>query len=292
MQGLLITGTDTGVGKTFAACRIVRAARAQGVRVGAYKPVCSGSEVESDGRPRWPDIDALAAALAANVPSEQICPQRFAAPLAPPAAAALEQRQVDEAQLFGGVDAWRDAVDLLIIEGVGGLLCPLSENLTVADFARSVGAPLVVVAALRLGIINHTLLTLEVARKRGLHVAGVLLNETGPDDGSHASSIAEITARGGTTVLGVLPFEPSERASSRASAVDVVPSPRPSPPNDAGASGEVDCGGEGEECFAARSAPTGEPMPAAADEASGRLRRPGLLSRIDWLGLSAEIPHF
>jgi dethiobiotin synthetase len=278
MHGLLITGTDTGVGKTFAACGIVRALREQGLRVGAYKPACSGGETRADGTLSWPDVDLLASALAADARSKQICPQRFAAPLAPPAAAALEQRRVDERLLTAGVEAWRGAADLLIIEGVGGLLCPLSEHLTVADFAERIGVPLVIVAALRLGVINHTLLTLEVARARGLPVAGVLLNQVGPDDGSNASSIAEITVRGGAKVLGVLPFDHTREPHSTSVA---APSPRRSPPQCPGEGGGVNGGGEGEASAAGLS--SGDP--------AARLRPRGILSRIDWLGLSAEIPH-
>jgi dethiobiotin synthetase len=238
MQGLFITGTDTGVGKTFVTCGIIRALRERGVRVGAYKPVCSGGEAVADGGFCWPDVEALSDALGPAVPSERICPQRFLAPLAPPAAAECEHRQVDDALLLSGIDAWRLDADLLIIEGVGGLLCPLTDSMTVADFAARLGVPLVVVAALRLGVINHTLLTLEVARSRGLTVAGVLLNETGPDDGSNSSSILEISERAGTAVLGVVPFEAKGRA-----------------------------------------------------DATGRLRRPDILSRIDWSGLGTEFLH-
>jgi len=211
MHGLFITGTDTGVGKTHIACQIVAASARAGIRVGAYKPACSGGEVDAAGRLDWPDVAALAAALPIEVPRGQICPQCFQVPLAPPSAAAAEERSVDAALLEQGVDRWRDDVDLLVVEGIGGLLCPLTETETVADLAGRLGYPLVIVAALRLGVINHTLLTIEVARQRGLPIAGVLLNETGPDDGSNASSIAEITARADVPVLGVVPFDEQGR---------------------------------------------------------------------------------
>jgi dethiobiotin synthetase len=207
MHGLFITGTDTGVGKTYLTCQIVAACGEAGVRVGAYKPACSGSEVDANGQRYWPDVAALAAALPTKVPWDQICPQCFQVPLAPPSAAAAEERSVDAALLEQGVDRWRNEVDLLVVEGVGGLLCPLTETETVADLAGRLGFPLVIVSALRLGVINHTLLTIEAARQRRLPIAGVFLNETGPDDGSNSSSIAEITARGTVPVLGIIPFE-------------------------------------------------------------------------------------
>jgi dethiobiotin synthetase len=292
MQGLLITGTDTGVGKTFVACGIVAALRQQGIRVGAYKPVCSGGEARADGTIGWPDVEALAEALGPAAPSERICPQRFIAPLAPPSAAALERRSVDERQLFEGINAWRQHADLLIIEGVGGLLCPLSQNMTLADFGGRIGVPLVVVAALRLGVVNHTLLTLEVARHRGLTVAGVLLNEIGPDDGSNASSIAEISARGEVNVLGVLPSAADRRSRPEEPMPTRTPSPRPSPPNHAADRGEDRRGGEGDERDVGLRASARKSMRHAADESICRLRRPEILSRIDWSGLGAELSHF
>lgn len=230
MRGLFITGTDTGVGKSVVARSIVRACREAGRRVGAYKPVCSGSETDATGRLHWPDVTLLADAVGEEVPADRVCPQRFHAPLAPPSAAECEGRTVDESLLTGGLAAWRDDADLLIVEGVGGLLCPLTGRATVADLAAQLGYPLIIVAALRLGVINHTLLTIEVARLRGLSIAGIVLNHATPPPLSnesqlkdnatcdqrsahdvHASSIAEITARSPVPVLGILPFQADPR---------------------------------------------------------------------------------
>src|SRR5689334_19570706 len=102
MRGLFITGTDTGVGKTHIACGILRDLREAGVRSGAYKPACSGVEFLADGRQSWSDIEALAIATGNEFPLERICPQRFAAPLAPPAAASAEGRHVDPELLVSG----------------------------------------------------------------------------------------------------------------------------------------------------------------------------------------------
>src|SRR5687768_477738 len=92
--GLFVTGTDTGVGKTYLTCLIAREMRARGVSVGAYKPACTGCELAPDGRPRWADVDALADSLGGRYPADRICPQRFRAPLAPPVAAQQEGRAV------------------------------------------------------------------------------------------------------------------------------------------------------------------------------------------------------
>lgn len=210
MRGLFITGTDTGVGKTHVACGILRDLRAAGVQVGAYKPVCSGAELLDDGQQVWRDIEALAAATDNRFPPERIGPQRFAAPLAPPAAAAAEGRSVEPQLLVAGRDWWSGRVELLVIEGAGGLLSPVAEGLSNADLAQQLGYPLVVVAADRLGVINHTLLTVEVALARGLRVAGVILNRIHETpDLSVNSNFDQLRRSCPVPVLGVWPCGPN-----------------------------------------------------------------------------------
>jgi dethiobiotin synthetase len=206
MRGLFITGTDTGVGKTFVACGILRELTAAGVRAGAYKPVCSGAEAAPGGPRRWPDVDALADVLGGKFPAERICPQCFAAPLAPPLAAQREGRRVDPALLTAGREWWSDRVDVLIVEGAGGLLSPVADGRSNADLAGQFGYPLLVVAADRLGTINHTLLTVEAAVARGLRVAGVLLSRVcDPPDASVESNCDELRRLSPVPVLGVWP---------------------------------------------------------------------------------------
>ncbi len=178
MRGLLITGTDTDVGKTYVATLIAKQLVLQQHRVGVYKPVCSGAvNGPAGGEPLWNDVEFLHDAIGKNFPKDCICPQKFNAALAPPVSAQQEGRTVDEGLLYSGLQKWKDEVDGIIIEGVGGWKCPISENLTLADFAQSVGFPVLVVAAQKLGTINHTLLTVESIRASGLHVAGLVLNQ-------------------------------------------------------------------------------------------------------------------
>ncbi len=174
--GLFVTGTDTGVGKTAVTSAIVRILRADGIRVGAYKPVASGAERGPTG-PVWSDAEILHAALDRTFPIERICPQRFLAPLAPPVAAAEEGKRVDRELLRSGAAWWQNQVDLLVVEGAGGLLSPISEDDLVADLACDLGYPLLIVARLGLGAINHTLLTVEAAHARGLRIAGIVMND-------------------------------------------------------------------------------------------------------------------
>jgi len=181
-RGLFITGTDTDVGKSYVAAMIAQTLHSQGHRVGVYKPVASGCE---DIQGNIVSGDAVALWEAAGRPGslEQVCPQRFMAPLAPHLAARAEGQTVDPTLLLTGIEAWHDQCDLIIVEGVGGLLSPLSDDVYVADLACDLGYPLIVVASNKLGVINQTLQTLLTAAAygEGLDVAGVVLCDTRGD---------------------------------------------------------------------------------------------------------------
>ena len=175
--GLFIVGTDTEVGKTYITAQIAKQLRATGKRVGVYKPVASGCPQEN-GQYRSPDAECLwqAAGKPADLPA--VCPQQFQAPLAPPEAARAEGRTVDEKLLRSGLEHWKQGSDIVLVEGVGGLMSPLSEEEFVADLAYDFGFPVVVVVPNQLGVINQTLQTLiaAVTFRDGIHVAGIILN--------------------------------------------------------------------------------------------------------------------
>jgi dethiobiotin synthetase len=194
-RGLFITGTDTDCGKTFVACGIVRALRQSGLRVGVYKPVASGCDLN---RPEGQDAWQLWGAAGRPGRLADVCPQSFTTPLAPHLAARAEGREVDETRLIDGIAAW-SAWDLVVVEGVGGLMSPVSDNLYVADLAAQFHLPLIVVAANRLGVINQTLQTLITATTYGdgLTIAGVVLNTVTADESATRplESVAELAAR-------------------------------------------------------------------------------------------------
>lgn len=209
LRGLFITGTDTGVGKTFVASAIVRRLRDRKIRVGAYKPAVSGSTPGPDG-PIWSDVEILYAALGGEYPREAICPQRFEAPLAPPVAAHREGREIDARLLIEGAGWWNDRVDVLIVEGAGGWLSPLADHLAVADVARELGFPIVIVARLSLGTINHTLLTIEAAQARNVPIAGIILNRAAPPgvkDLSEETNAVELARRTTVPILATIEHE-------------------------------------------------------------------------------------
>ena len=196
MQTIFVTGTDTNVGKTYVSCLIIRRLREAGFTVGAYKPVCSGAELDAEGHPFWSDVESLRSAAGQQLPLDLICPQRFLAAIAPNAAAELEGSVVCNDLLLTGISAWATRADALIVEGAGGIFCPLSNEFTVLDLASQIQAPVIVVAANRLGVISHTRLTVECLRHNGLDVAAVVLNEVqAPDvaDLSHTKNAEQLS---------------------------------------------------------------------------------------------------
>lgn len=189
-RGLFITGSDTGIGKTSVAAALVhnlREARpnGKGPRVGAYKPVVSGATRTNEGTLVWDDVERLRSALGMSgdeLSDDWISPQQFLAPLAPGTAARVEGREVDQKLLLSGLTRWRERADVVIVEGAGGLLSPVTDEWLNADLALRIGWPLVIVSRRGLGAINQALLTVEAARNRGLRVAAVVLNDGGRAD--------------------------------------------------------------------------------------------------------------
>lgn len=222
MRGLFVVGTDTGVGKTCVASAIARAMTREGRRVGVLKPVASGATRDGEGL-RVDDADRLIAAIGGAATSAEVCPIAFAEPLAPPVAARLGGSPLSSDDVFAATVAalehWRTdrGAEVMIVEGVGGLLCPLADEITVVDLAVRLDYPLVVVARRGLGTLNHTLLTVEAALSRSLRVAGVVLNGAEPtvDPVAEATNPAELSRRLGLVpILADLPHGPDDEAAA------------------------------------------------------------------------------
>jgi dethiobiotin synthetase len=169
VRGLFVTGTGTGVGKTIVSAALLAAMRAGGEAVRAYKPVVTGLD---EPPCEWPPDHELLA-LAAGMTPEEVAPLRYGPAVSPHLAAALAGEAINPAELVAA--AWQAPDHTLVVEGVGGLLVPLTPNFTVRDLAVELALPLVVAATPGLGTINHTLLTVESARAAGLTVAAVVL---------------------------------------------------------------------------------------------------------------------
>ena len=200
LPALLVTGTDTGVGKTFVACALALGWRRAGRRVGVVKPVETGVEGEPE------DARRLADAADDRSPLDDVCPYRLRAPLAPAVAAALEGVAVDLGRIAALIERRAREVDVLIVEGAGGLLVPIVGASTYLDLAVHLRLPLLLVAANRLGTVNHCALTARVGASAGLRIHGFVLSQpaaqTDPSAASNAETIAALTA---LPCLGVLP---------------------------------------------------------------------------------------
>lgn len=197
--GIFITGTDTGVGKTFVACGLAALLRDAGYRVGVMKPAETGC-VEKEGELFPEDAVRLKEASGSADPLEKICPYRFIDPLAPAVAAERSGITLDIDRIRKIYEGIRAGNDITLVEGAGGLLVPLLPHYTYADLAKLLKLPVLVVAANRLGALNHLLLTLEHASCRGLRVVGYVLNRLDP-----APSLAAETNRDALRTLTAAP---------------------------------------------------------------------------------------
>jgi len=205
-KGIFITGTDTGVGKTFVAATLAAYLRDAGYRVGVMKPAETGCE-ERDGKLIPADAMRLKDASGCAEPIERICPYRLPEPLAPSIAAARAGVKIDVDHMLAVYAEISATHDVTLVEGAGGLMVPLLPSYTYADFARVFKLPLLVVAANRLGVINHLLLTLEHASCQGLSVLGYVLNRNSNETSLAADTNREVLSNlSGVPCLGELPF--------------------------------------------------------------------------------------
>lgn len=218
LPGLFVVGTDTEVGKTWVTAGIARTLSKQGRRVGVLKPVATGAFRDSEGVPRSEDVEALIRATGRDLPREMVCPLLYEAPLAPVVAArqaGMILKQDDlEALVREALTWWSNQAECLLIEGIGGLLCPLAEGTTLADLAVTLDYPLLIVARRGLGTLNHTLLTVEAAQRRDLRIAGLILNQAcpAPETPATATNLGELARRlPDVPILAEIPFQTGTR---------------------------------------------------------------------------------
>jgi dethiobiotin synthetase len=203
-RGIFITGTDTGVGKTIVAAVLARLLRMRGLSVGVMKPVTSGCR-EEDGRLVSDDVFLLCQAAGVEC-SDDMAPYLLREPVAPAEAAKIDGVMIDFSFIQRAFDNLAELHDYVIVEGVGGLMVPLAGGLLVADLARQLDLPLLVVARPALGTINHTVLTCFAAQQMELKIAGVVINNY-PDspDLAERSAPHHIGSLCGTAILGIWP---------------------------------------------------------------------------------------
>jgi dethiobiotin synthetase len=208
MTAYFVVGTDTGIGKTHATCALLHALARRHARVCGMKPIAAGGVQSADG---WSNEDSIAhrAASTVRVPPELDNPILLPEPLSPHLAAARAGTPVSFDAVLAAVRELRSRTDALVVEGAGGFLVPLSETRTGADLAVALAMPLVLVVGMRLGCLNHALLTAEAIRARGLVLAGWIANRVDPDFLFPEENLAYLHGHLGAPLWAELPFSPS-----------------------------------------------------------------------------------
>jgi dethiobiotin synthetase len=209
-----VTGTDTGVGKTRFCCLLVEALRAEGIDAAGFKPVCCGDR----------DDAVLLAAASGGLTPDEVNPVWLKAPVAPLIAGMLENRPVDPQDLIGKYRGFACEHRQVVVEGAGGWRVPLAEGYDMADLAKDLGLPVILVVGNRLGALNHTILTVDAIRAKGLPIAGLVVNHLAEELDTAAITnkgmIEELTGVPilaeiihGQDFLDVEPFLEGQRAS-------------------------------------------------------------------------------
>ena len=199
---LLISGTDTGVGKTVVTCLLLRALQARGTSALGMKPVAAGINAQGS----WDDVEQIRAASSIAAALQDMSPYRLRAPASPHFAAAEDGITILCANILAALERLERLADMVVIEGVGGFRVPFSDRLDSADMAQAIAAPILLVVPMRLGCINHALLTAEAIASRGLTLVGWLANAgIDADYVRVAETIDTISARIDTFCIGTLP---------------------------------------------------------------------------------------
>jgi len=206
--GYFVAGTDTEIGKTLVSCTLLHALAQSGVRAAAMKPVAAGAELR-DGAWHNEDVDQLAAAASVALPVELTTPYLLRDACAPHIAAAQEGVDIDLARIMDCYARVAAAADAVVVEGVGGFRVPLTASKDTADLAKQLDLPVVLVVGMRLGCINHALLTADAIAARGLKLAGWVANVVDPGMRYGVDNVVALTERLDAPMLGTIPRLPS-----------------------------------------------------------------------------------
>jgi dethiobiotin synthetase len=222
-RGVFVTGTDTGVGKTLAACALIHALVERGVAVMPMKPVAAGAQVHAGG---WANEDTIALLRAAGRDGSRAVdanPVLLREPMAPHIAAARERREITLEPILAAFERLAGTGDFLVVEGVGGFRVPLSPSIDSVDLAQALALPAVLVVGLRLGCLNHALLTAQAIRAARLPLAGWIANGIDPDMAVADENVEALRERLDAPLLGRLPYMPQPIAPALARHLDVSP---------------------------------------------------------------------
>ncbi|MBL8419428.1 MAG: dethiobiotin synthase [Dechloromonas sp.] len=214
-----LTGTDTEIGKTFVTCALLVRARLLGLTAAGIKPVAAGT----DAARRNEDVERIRAASDVKLAEDVINPYCFAPAIAPHLAAAEAGVSIDFARIAAACASARQRADLVIVEGVGGFCVPLGVDRDSADLAVALALPVILVVGVRLGCLNHTLLTAEAIATRGLTLAGWVANRIDPDMARAEDNITALRERLAAPLLGSMPRLAGGQPAEAAACLDLPP---------------------------------------------------------------------
>lgn len=218
-----VTGTDTGIGKTVVSVLLMRSLRAAGETVLAMKPIAAGCELTPDGL-RNDDVEALRGAGSHPIERELMNPYAFPPAISPHLAAAQAGVAIEFPLLRRQLDAICEQATRVLVEGAGGWYAPVSDSGTMADLAQALALPVVLVVGLRLGCLNHALLTAEAVERSGLPLLGWVGNCVEPEMAAYDDNVRTLSLRLSCPLLGVVPYlSESPHESSAYESLDVRP---------------------------------------------------------------------
>lgn len=212
MTAWFITGTDTEVGKTLVASALVHRLRERHARVVGMKPIAAGSFRLADGSIGNEDVIALRAASSIDAPLELVNPYLLDAPVSPHIAAKKEGVRIDIGQIVASCRALQQRADAVVVEGAGGFRVPIADHLDGGDLAQALGLPVILVVGLRLGCLNHAMLSAESIQARGLRLAGWIANRIAPGMPEQAANLEWLEHRLDAPCLGDVPWLPTADA--------------------------------------------------------------------------------
>lgn len=213
--GFFVTGTDTGIGKTYVSCLLLQVLTAQNKAVVGMKPIAAGSE-----HGQWQDVELLRAAGNVEVPRDYLNPYALQMPIAPHIAAGQEGVAIEIAHIEQCYDRLARNADVVVVEGIGGFLVPINADETTADLARALNLSVLLVVGMRLGCVSHALLTVQAIQQTGLRLAGWVANCIDPDMLALEENITTLQQRINAPLLGKVPFSGNSDLTQQVQCID------------------------------------------------------------------------
>ena len=216
-QSYFVTGTDTGIGKTIVSCALLSAYSARDNVVIGMKPVVTGRVCGE-----WADVKAIVAASSVAAPREWVNPYAFIPPISPHLAAKEAGIEIDIEVIRQACSNLQKISDVVVVEGVGGIMVPLNDRNDVADMAYALDLPVILVVGMRLGCLNHALITAKIIQASGLKLAGWVANQIDPQMNSFDENLHTLKERLNCPLLGVLPFERNVSTKNFSTLLDIT----------------------------------------------------------------------